>query len=291
MPDDAPPHARPDICRLCGGPTRRIFSKRILTRYDVDYHQCQRCGCQQTDRPFWLHEAYAIPVLNIDIGAPTRTIKNWLAATVLLDLLEIPLEARGLDFGAGHGMFTGLMRSVGRDFVSHDAFSRPIFSSYQVVGELGDATPDILTAFEVLEHLPDPAETLDDLFSRGAPLILFTTWMVDDQPEDWIYYLPDCGQHVFFYARKALEDLAARHGYQMRVSQYFFILFRPDLLNVHQIATIEDFSLRAPQRVEPRIADLILSVIGGNAFLDAELDRAMARFRRDLVAGHDPSVA
>jgi hypothetical protein len=271
-------------CRLCGGVTTYLFSKRILSRHDVGYHQCQECGSQQTDFPSWLDEAYAIPGLHIDVGAPTRSIKNWLATTVLLDSLGIPLEAKGVDFGAGPGLFASLMRSVGRDFHTFDAFTRPIFSSYSSISGLGDMSPDILTAFEVFEHLPEPKATLDDLFSREVPLILFTTWPVDDQAEDWIYYLPDCGQHVFFYSREALERQGKDHGYDMVASQYFYILYDPALLSEQQIEAISNFSLNSIALLEQRVSEIVLGVIMGNSFLDAELAAAIEQFRINLPA-------
>lgn len=274
---------RDTSCRLCGEATDYIFSKTILGRYDVRYYACKECGSQQTDYPFWLDESYAIPGLTIDVGAAPRSIKNWLAAKVFLDLLEIPLSAKGMDFGSGPGLFASLMRSIGRDFQTFDAFAQPLFSSYSSLESIDDVTPDVITAFEVFEHLPDPKVTLDDLMSRGAPIFIFTTWPVDDQPEDWLYYLPDCGQHVFFYSVKGLENIGRAHGYEMIVSQYFYVFYAPEKLSAEQVENIGNFSLNSIEMLESRVQEILLSVIMGNEYLDKDFSAAMDRFSKELL--------
>lgn len=273
----------PTSCRLCGGGTRYVFSKTVLAKYEVQYFQCQQCDSQQTEYPYWLEEAYSIEGLHIDVGAPTRCLKNWLATTVLLDLLEIPLSAKGVDFGAGPGMFVGLMRSIGRDFTSFDAFTKPVFSSYSSIDSMESETPQIITAFEVFEHLPEPNKTLNHLLSFQAPLIIFTTWHLDDQSEDWVYYLPDCGQHIFFYSRRAMEEHARSFGYKMLVSQYFFILYLPEMLSPQQIMSIENFSLHSIDLLESRVSEIVLSVIMGNRYIEGEFENALERFQSELL--------
>jgi hypothetical protein len=271
-------------CRLCNSKAVPLFEKLILGRHRVQYFRCESCGSQQTAKPTWLNEAYSIPGLHIDVGAPTRTLKNWFAAATLLDELDIPLSAKGIDFGAGPGLFTRLMRSVGRNFYANDKFMTPMFSNYFVVDNIPKENPDVITAFEVFEHLPDPHKTLDNLFGANAPLILFTTWFVDDQPEDWIYYLPECGQHVFFYSQKGLSECAQKYGYSMLVSQYFFVLYKPELLSTKQIQTVENFSINSITLVGKRIQDLVDSVIMGNSHIDTDFALAGTLFEKDLVA-------
>jgi hypothetical protein len=274
----------PGPCRLCRGATEFVFQKTILGRHHVHYFTCSNCGSQQTQPPTWLDEAYSFPGLHIDVGAPTRSIKNWLAAATLLDAMKIALPAQCVDFGGGSGLFTGLMRSSGWDFRTCDRFATPLFSSYYTLESLTDIAPLIITAFEMFEHLPEPRETLSLLFSRGASVILFTTWLVDGQNQDWIYYLPECGQHVFFYSLKGIEDIASAHGYRLCVSQYFYILYAPNRLSPLQVHAVEDFSLNAIARVKARIPELIAHVIMGNSHIDADFEASSAIFRAMLEA-------
>jgi hypothetical protein len=279
------------LCRLCGGPSAFCFHKTVLGRHRVAYFRCAACGSVQTEAPTWLDEAYSFPGLHIDVGAPTRSIKNWLAATTLLQAMGFPAGTRGVDFGAGPGLFTGLMRSVGYDFWTLDAYMPPMFSSDHHLDGWDGVAPEVIAAFEVFEHLPQPAETLDLLFSRGAPLILFTTWPVDGQPDDWIYYLPESGQHVFFYSLAGLRDRAARHGYTLLVSMYFYILFDPARLSPAQVETIGAFSLDAVAMVADRMPGLVSSVIMGNPHIDADFAAASARFAEGLAGTTEARAA
>jgi len=274
-------------CRLCGGEASYIFSKIVLSRHRVGYYKCSACGSQQTQTPTWLEEAYSFPGMHIDVGAPTRAIKNWLAVATLLDAMEIAVPARCIDFGAGSGLFSALMRSIGRDFWSFDRFNSPLFSSYYYLGDLVDEEPAVITAFEVFEHLPDPAITLDFLFSRGALLILFTTWLVDGQDPEWIYYLPDCGQHVFFYSRKGIEDMATKHGYSLCVSQYFYILYAEDRLLKDQVQAVRVFAFNAIAQVAAAIPERITQVFMGNAHIDLDFTDSSITFLSRLSQSVD----
>ena len=72
---------------------------------------------------------------------------------------------------------------------------------------------DLITAFEVFEHLPQPAETLATLFQARPRFIIASTEVYSGQDASWWYLAPRHGQHVFFYSRHALRLLASRHRY------------------------------------------------------------------------------
>ncbi|MBK8455894.1 MAG: class I SAM-dependent methyltransferase [Phyllobacteriaceae bacterium] len=274
-----------EVCRLCGGVAKHIFYKKILRRYDVNFFKCSGCGSQQTEKAYWLDEAYSIPGLHIDVGAASRSVKNWLSASAFLDRLAIPRSALGVDFGSGPGLFASLMRNGGRDFRSYDSYTRPTFSSYFAVENVEGLNPEIITAFEVFEHLPEPRKTMDALLSMRAPLVIFTTWPVDGQGEDWIYYLPDCGQHIFFFSTDALRMIGRNHGYTMTICQYFYIYFDEGKLSQDQVAAIDDFSLNAVAIFKGAAFDTINRVVNGNEHIDADLATAMARFAGELGDG------
>jgi hypothetical protein len=267
-----------DPCRLCGGATRHLFDKTVLARHRVSYWLCEACGSQQTDQPTWLDEAYAIPGVHIDVGGATRTLKNWVAVATLLDLVGLPNTSRGVDFGSASGLFPRLMRSIGREFLAQDKYAYPSFANYFMVDDPAEAAPRVLTAFEVFEHLPEPRETLDDLLGLGADYVVFSTWFVDGQGEDWIYYLPECGQHVFFYSDAGFRALAERHGYALTATAYFYVLAHRDRVGAAGHAAVLDFAYHAEARVAARIPDLVSGVILSNPAIEAEFMAASARF-------------
>ena len=63
----------PDICRLCGGPAQRRFSRIILGVHDVAYFQCVACHSLQTQKPYWLESAYQHNLAQLDTGQPSET--------------------------------------------------------------------------------------------------------------------------------------------------------------------------------------------------------------------------
>jgi len=269
-------------CRLCGAQSHYLFDKRLLGRLKVAYYRCSSCESQQTEVPTWLDEAYAIPGVHIDVGGGSRTLKNWLGASTLLSRLNFPKTGLAVDFGAASGLFARLMRDLGYDFFSYDKYARPAFTSYYLIDDFAQVRPNLITAFEVFEHLPEPKQTLELILSAGAELILFTTWFCDGQNEDWIYYLPECGQHVFFYSERSIREFADRFGYDMTISHFFMILAKRDAFDTRQRETIYDFSLNSLRQVAEATAETVGSVIMGNQYIERDLAVARARFEREL---------
>jgi Methyltransferase domain len=265
-------------CRLCGQSSTLQFSKRVLERYSVAYYRCGGCQSIQTEVPYWLDEAYAIPGVHIDVGGASRTLKNWAALSTLLGRLSLSREAPALDFGAASGLLGRLMRDVGYNFYSHDKFARPAFTSYHNVDEPAAIKPQLITAFEVFEHLPQPKLELERLFSINAPLIVFTTWFCDGQDAEWIYYIPECGQHVFFYSEQAMRDAAGAHGYELRSSAFFHYLSKPDAFSDEQNRVIADFSVHGAAWAREDAGPLLASVWLGNSFIDEDFVDARRRF-------------
>ena len=61
-----------DVCRLCAGTVEPAFRKRVLERYSVTFFRCLTCESLQTERPYWLAEAYQSALAGSDTGCPLR---------------------------------------------------------------------------------------------------------------------------------------------------------------------------------------------------------------------------
>jgi hypothetical protein len=72
-------------------------------------------------------------------------------------------------------------------------------------------------------------------------------------------------------------------AYRILLSQYFFILFLPEKISAEQIASVEKFSLHSIDFLEFRVSEIVLGVIMGNRCIDEELEKAMLRFRSELL--------
>jgi hypothetical protein len=116
-----------------------------------------------------------------------------------------------LDFGGGDGLLCRLLRDRGLDAQTVDEHTKPTYA-HSFEGSLA-CYYDLITAFEVLEHLPHPWVSLDLLFQSKPRFIIASTEIYSGQDSTWWYLTPDTGQHVFFYSRKALELLARRQNY------------------------------------------------------------------------------
>jgi hypothetical protein len=73
---------------------------------------------------------------------------------------------------------------------------------------------EVLTAFEVFEHLNNPLEEIDKML-KYSDSILFSTELFPStapKPGHWWYYGLDHGQHIAIYSKKSLEMLAAKRA-------------------------------------------------------------------------------
>jgi hypothetical protein len=119
------------------------------------------------------------------------------------------------------------MRDRGFDVWRHD----PFCSNHFAIGfDKADALPGpwpIVSLFEVLEHLPNPAEGLTELMALDADVIIASTTPYTRQEADWPYLSADIGQHVFFWSVKGLEMLAQRLGMRLVTVAETHVLIRP----------------------------------------------------------------
>jgi hypothetical protein len=198
-------------CRLCGGAAFPFGSARLLASLEVSYHRCEACGFVQTEEPYWLEQAYEQPISKIDLGIVSRNIALGDMASTVISML---LDSRGrfLDWGGGYGILVRLMRDRGYDFYWRDPFCDNLFAQGF---EWTDGTrAELVTAFEVLEHLPRPVDDVARMADVTDNLLVSTLLLPEPAPApaDWWYYAPETGQHVSFYSRRSLTVLAAQLG-------------------------------------------------------------------------------
>jgi len=203
-------------CRLCGGETANIFTETVLGKHRVAYARCARCGSVQTAKPHWLEEAYSSPLASIDTDAARRAVENRIRVALFRRLFARKAQ-RVLDFGGGFGLLCRLLRDWRIDCRFLDRFAAKGFADPYRVDTLTAGAYDLILGFEVLEHLPNPAAELAELFGAGAGHLVFSTELAPDPATpDWPYFAFDEGQHIFFYTEAGMRHLAERHGYHYR---------------------------------------------------------------------------
>ena len=202
----------PPPCPICGTQMVERFSATILGRYDAPYDQCPACELFQVRAPCWLDEAYEQAICLADTGILARNLHIADALSALLPRLHG--NGPYLDFGSGLGVLVRLMRDRGFNFRWSDRYADNQLARGFEYGA-GDPPCSAVTAFEVLEHVEDPAAFLTEALTTGQCRTLIFTTDLHPGPApapDWWYYARDEGQHITFYSRRSLDALAARFG-------------------------------------------------------------------------------
>src|SRR5262249_53977421 len=84
---------------------------------------------------------------------------------------------------------------------------------------------DVVTAVEVLEHLPLPASTLDEILTVRPKLVIATTEFYRGEGKDWYFFFPETGQHIFYYSPSGLIRFARERGYDTCVAGRLAVLY------------------------------------------------------------------
>jgi len=143
--------------------------------------------------------------------------------------------ARVLELGAGHGAYTALLRWAGYDATALDLspwvaeFASERFRIPYLIGRIEDQnieprSLDIIVANDLMEHLPNPMETLrtcaELLAEDGLIVIQTPEWVperlyqdlvADDDP--FLEHMRRAQkEHLYLYSRRALISLLAQSG-------------------------------------------------------------------------------
>jgi SAM-dependent methyltransferase len=131
-----------------------------------------------------------------------------------------------LDWGGGNGLMAQMLAGLGyRNVISYDPFygDNPLTPGLPF---------DLVTCFEVIEHVPDQRTLFADIASHVAPdgALLFSTLV---QPADihelrlgWWYARPRNG-HIRLHSRKSLELCLSREGLRLKsLSDEMHVAFR-----------------------------------------------------------------
>lgn len=196
-------------CNICSNNSNEIFETLFLNKYNVKYYHCPVCGHLQTEHPYWSDEAYVEAISAEDTGILKRNYDNRIITSAIIEAF-FNNQSKFLDYAGGWGILTRLMRDEGYDFVWTDKYAKNLFArgfEYKNADKI-----ELITAFEVFEHLANPVEELKRMFEISNN-ILFSQPILPDpvpRPDMWWYYAPQAGQHISFYSRTTLLYLAEK---------------------------------------------------------------------------------
>jgi SAM-dependent methyltransferase len=229
-----------DACPVCGRATLRSAGT-IEGRYHCRAFtllQCTTCwyawvADPWTDFAAIYDEAYyggrgADPLADyiFELDHPDETIRQyeWRGILdVVSHLVRVDAATEWLDFGCGNGGLVrfarqqGVTRAVGYDtgWIADRARTRglPLLTDRDL--EACDGRFDLITAIEVVEHIPDPIgvlRTISRLLKPGGTLFLTTgnAQPYRDRLPQWRYVVPEL--HVSFFEPATLAAAMTKAG-------------------------------------------------------------------------------
>jgi hypothetical protein len=195
-------------CRICGNVSEGFASALLLSKYQVNYFRCGSCRFIQTETPYWLEEAYSEAISTLDVGVMLRNLQNTGVTSAVISLL-FPRGIRFLDYAGGYGTMVRLMRDRGFDYYWSDRYAKNLYA--RGFEHVPGSRYDLLTAYEVLEHLPQPLDDIAQMLDL-ADNVLVSTEIVPEPapaPPHWWYYAVKGGQHISFYTAESLQKIAS----------------------------------------------------------------------------------
>jgi SAM-dependent methyltransferase len=204
----------------------------LLAGIPVYYALCSKCGfCFTPDLATWKLEEFEERIYNdeyVFVDPDYIEARPRANAAHLVSMFgDRARSIKHLDYGGGNGHLVKLLRESRWQSVSYD----PFVDRNVRLGNLGKF--DLITAFEVFEHVPDVQDLMSNLCSLLSPngLVLFSTLISDgnihpNQRISWWYASPRNG-HISLFSRKSLEILAQNYGVKVgSFSEGFHVFFR-----------------------------------------------------------------
>lgn len=269
-------------CKICGSPTMDAGAKRgQIEQREFHLRQCSRChfgfvADPCTDYARIYSDAYyrgegADPLVDyeFELEHPESTIRQyeWQGIyRVVQSLAPLSPDAQWLDFGCGNG---GLVRFCRSKHVSAVGFEEGAIAQKAVAagipmvpraGLVGQSF-DVITAIEVLEHVEQPMEVLQDIRRLLKPggLFFFTTGNAAPyraRLSTWNYAIPEI--HISFFEPDTMQQALTRAGFRADFRGYspgFTEIIRFKILKSLGVRTRSAWERALPWPLLSRIAD------------------------------------
>jgi hypothetical protein len=204
----------------------------------VGYNQCNDCGHIFAPCFFnWSPNDYADHIYNdeyIVVDPEYISIRPTNMAEGLNNTFgPVVSHIDHLDYGGGDGLMSKLLRNKGWKSDSYDPYG-------QNSHELPSKKYNFITAFEVLEHTPQPIETIKTICSMLTDdgVLMLTTGLTDREVDDyrklsWWYIAPKNG-HIGIFSSKSISILSQKLGLNLVFFEGKFLLYKklPSWLNL-----------------------------------------------------------
>lgn len=228
-------------CPVCRSPFEKLYT---IDRFAIPISilRCPSCGLQRQETFPVLEDLYTEAYYQGKNEYSYRDEREterydrfvWRARLRTMGKYK-PAPARLLDVGCAFGGFLSEARAAGYDvegldfspFAAKSAAAKglPVRQGAFGPGLFADASFDVISLIEVVEHLSDPlsfARSLFDYLRPGGLAVIQTANFLGRQARragpDYHYYLPG---HLFYYSSQNLKELLRQAGFER------FVLYRP----------------------------------------------------------------
>ncbi len=185
----------------------------------VYYALCNNCGfCFTPEMATWKPEKFEEMIYNDEyalVDPDYIEVRPKEMAAHLISLFgDRTHSIKHLDYGGGGGLLANILNKSGWQSVSYDPFVHRDVNIDRL------EKYDLVTAYEVFEHVPDVSVLMANLRTLLAPggMVLFSTLLSDgnihpNQRITWWYASPRNG-HISLFSRKSLAVLAQNYGFK-----------------------------------------------------------------------------
>jgi len=161
------------------------------------------------------------------------------------------------------------MRDRGYDFYWQDKYCDNLYAKDFTVKE--NENYEVLTAYEVFEHLPEPVNELEDML-KYSENILFSTYLLpadNPKPLDWWYFALDHGQHVSLYTEKSLSLLAKKFNMNLFTNGK----------NIHLITKKKISGFAFKLLTKPYISETLSVLFKKKSLLDSDYKKVLSNLK------------
>jgi SAM-dependent methyltransferase len=222
------PYGMADFNKSCEDRTSPLLPPRGV---EVRYHRCARCRLLFTAAlDNWSKDDYLAHIYNDDYIEvdPDYIEKRPLHNKLLMaNLLGEEKGLRVLDYGGGNGRLAQELASAGYRASSWDPMDRGAVMPAQHAF-------DVISAFEVFEHTPEPLQTFAQILSflNTDGILLFSTLTLDDLPPGGMqhFYIAPRNGHITLHSSQSLDIMAQQQGYRVHhFDPLIHLVFKYDL--------------------------------------------------------------
>ena len=218
-------------CPICFGESIDLLgsvdmtSKKLdflsLSGVLIDYYKCNTCDfIFALDMYKWSLEDYLEKIYNEDyikVDPDYIELRPKINAKSIEHYFKSKEDILHLDWGGGNGVLSQSLRKNNYKSYSYDPF---VDKNIKFQDLLDNKNFNLVTAFEVFEHVPDIHQLMRDIryLLASDGIVYFSTLLSDVyKPEnilDWWYVSPING-HVSIFSKKSLDYLAKYYGFTL----------------------------------------------------------------------------